>query len=528
MKQDVDYKKIYQTTPVPKFVAQRQEDEVGKAEYILLEANKSAERFFKKKLPDLTGQKVTELFHIENSSYIHNTFSVVEEMKEARKLKSEAVLENGFRLSGFWVIPVLDEKGEVIYMDVTGAPDSSAALSLQQERDDAITLLTSVFDVSEVGIVVTDQNNRILRVNDSFIRIYGWDRDYLIGKEFIELITPDEREKARKSHEEFLKGGIRSSGEMKIIRKDETIANALFTTAALELSQGRKFQVTTIMDITLRKQMENSLRIAKEQADTANHAKSTFLANMSHELRTPLNAIIGFSEMMMKETFGALGNERYKEYLGDIHVSARHLLEIINEVLDMSKIEAGRVELDEEFFDIAHLSSSVARMMDSRAFSSGVKLEEEFNTDIPAVYADPRLIRQVLINLIGNAIKYSKSQGAIKIHGHVDPQGNLKLIVEDDGVGIPRSRIREALEPFGQVNMSAESNSIQGTGLGLPLAKAMIELHNGSFELESDIDQGTKVIMTLPASRVGRKSKKKDESGDAQEISPFASFASDR
>src|SRR5690606_7305629 len=140
---------------------------------------------------------------------------------------------------------------------------------LQRERDDAISLLTSVFDVSEVGIVVTDRHQRIVRVNDSFIRIYGWERGALIGREFIDLVTADEREMARRNHEEFLQSGIRSSGEMKIIRSDGNIANALFTTAALDLSHGRRFQVTTIMDITLRKQMEMTLRLAKEQADAA-------------------------------------------------------------------------------------------------------------------------------------------------------------------------------------------------------------------------------------------------------------------
>jgi len=515
--------------PVPKFLVARKEDSIDDdknlPKYVLLEANDAALEFFKIKDKDIHGQCLTELFDIENSSYIHKTLKTVEDSKEVRKIRTQVVLDSGFRLNGFWVVPVPDEKGDIAYMDVIGAPDSAVSVSLQQERDDAITLLTSVFDVSEVGIVVSDQNYRILRINDSFIRIYGWDRDDLIGKEFIELVTPDERDKARKSHEEFLQSGIRSSGEMKIIRKDGNIANALFTTAALELSQGRKFQVTTIMDITLRKQMELSLRIAKEQADAANHAKSAFLANMSHELRTPLNAIIGFSELIMKETFGAIGNDRYKDYLGDIHVSARHLLEIINEVLDMSKIEAGRVELDEEYFDIADLSASVARMMDSRAFSSGVKIEEIFDKNIPPIHADPRLIRQVLINLIGNAIKYSKSEGAIKIKGHLDDRKNLVLIVEDDGVGIPKNRLREALEPFGQINANVQSQSIQGTGLGLPLAKAMVELHSGHLVLESDINQGTKVFITLPATRVGKKDlgKAKDKSAEKQS-SPFASF----
>lgn len=194
-------------------------------------------------------------------------------------------------------------------LDILGQPDVSDQSILQRERDDAILLLTSVFDVSEIAIVVTDCNGRIVRVNDAFIRTYGWSRDELINAEVAGVVTPDEREMARDNHREYITNGVRSSGEMKIIRKDGSIANSLFTTATIELSQKRRFQVTTVMDITLRKQMEQSLRMAKDQADTANRAKSTFLANMSHELRTPLNAIIGFSEMMEKETFGPLANE---------------------------------------------------------------------------------------------------------------------------------------------------------------------------------------------------------------------------
>ncbi len=155
---------------------------------------------------------------------------------------------------------------------------------LQRERDDAMSLLASIFEVSEVGIIVTDPAGVVVRVNDSFIRTYGWTRDELINIEFSELVTHDDRERARVNHKKFISVGVRSSGELKIICKDGSVANVLFTSATLELSQNRKVLVTTVMDITLRKQMEQSLRYTKEQADSANRAKSAFLANMSHEL----------------------------------------------------------------------------------------------------------------------------------------------------------------------------------------------------------------------------------------------------
>ncbi len=479
--------------------------------FVLLDANPGARK-------TLLSEEVKQDMPLQELLKGSVAVPLVEALEKAGKdrrpvtLNTHLTVNEGLVIGSLVISPAADD----LFL-VTSVPVDQQADSLQRERDDAISMLTSIFDVSEVGIVVTDQDQRIVRVNDSFVRIYGWGRDDLIGHDFLHLIAEDERELARRNHDEFIRSGIRSSGEMKVVRKDGNIANALFTTAALELSQGRRFQVTTIMDITLRKQMELSLRLAKEQADTANQTKSAFLANMSHELRTPLNAIIGFSEMMMKETFGELGNEKYKEYLADIHLSARHLLEIINEVLDMSKIEAGRVELDEEYLSVADLVASVSRMMASRAFSSGLKIEEHVEEDLPPLYADPRLVRQILINLVGNAVKYSRTDGTIDIIARKAKDQSLELIVQDMGIGIPRERIKDALEPFGQVSIPHEDNKMQGTGLGLPLAKAMAELHDGMLQLESDEGKGTTVTVIFPAARLQPKNKE-------QRGSPLAPF----
>jgi len=405
------------------------------------------------------------------------------------------------RVHGFYISPILDEEGNVEYLDVIGQFDVADQSIVQRERDDAISLLTSIFEVSEVGIVVTDVNARVVRVNDSFIRTFGWSRDELVNQEVISIITPDERELARRNHEEYIRSGLRSSGEMKIIRKDGSVANALYTTATLELSQKRRFQVTTVMDITLRKQMEQSLRMAKDQADAANRAKSVFLANMSHELRTPMNAILGFSEMMIKETFGPLGHEKYKEYIGDVHSSARHLLSIINEVLDMSKIEAGRIEVDEGEMDVGGLIELVMRMMDSRAFGSNIRLVTKVDKDLPNIKADQRLIRQVLINLVTNAMKFSEAGKTVTVSAYMLDDRGMQIKVSDQGKGIPDGKIEQAMEPFGQVTSGEENSTIEGTGLGLPLAKAMVDLHDGTLHIESEVGKGTDVFVTFPAYR---------------------------
>ena len=502
---EIDQNLLFDAMPVPRFVLRPAAGEG----FTIAAANQRAAAYFNAASDDLIGRDLADLIDADSMRYFGETLTTAIRTRQAVISKAAPSFPVGLRLGGFWVSPVAGEDGAIGLLDIMAVPAGSDTISLQRERDDAISLLTSVFDVSEVGIVVTDQQQRIVRVNDSFVRIYGWHRNDLIGHEYVDLITPDERQRARKNHDEFLHSGIRSSGEMKLIRKDGNIANALFTTAALELSHGRRFQVTTIMDITMRKQMETNLRLAKEQADTANHAKSTFLANMSHELRTPLNAIIGFSEMIMKETFGPVQNARYVEYLGDIHTSARHLLEIINEVLDMSKIEAGRVELDEEAFNVEHLIEAVSRMMASRAFSAGLKLAEDVAPGLPSLFADPRLIRQILINLVGNAVKYSNEGGLVTIAASLASSGALHLIVEDNGVGIPKDRIKDALEPFGQVSKPADNRG--GTGLGLPLAKAMAELHGGTLALESDAGQGTKVTVELPAERLRSRTEKAPE-----------------
>lgn len=472
--------------------------------YQVLDANKQILDYFNHEREQVIGHAIHDFMDHENSRHFEQAFEVCLSKKKLVTVQALPGVPGNIRIYSFIVSPVLNDMGDVEALDILGQPDVSDQSILQRERDDAILLLTSVFDVSEIAIVVTDYNGRIVRVNDAFIRTYGWSRDELINAEVAGLVTPDERVMARENHREYITNGVRSSGEMKIIRKDGSIANSLFTTATIELSQKRRFQVTTVMDITLRKQMEQSLRMAKDQADTANRAKSTFLANMSHELRTPLNAIIGFSEMMEKETFGPLANEKYVEYLGDIHMSANHLLEIINEVLDMSKIEAGRLELEEEDIDLAELVRSVLRMMASKAFGSGLMIKDHYEDGLPAVHVDRRLMRQVLINLVTNAVKFSKKGGRIDINIGTLKSGEVCITVQDQGVGIPSDKIQQALEPFGQVSDRAENSHQRGTGLGLPLAKAMVELHGGELKLDSSLGHGTTVDVYLPPQRVLR------------------------
>jgi signal transduction histidine kinase len=238
-------------------------------------------------------------------------------------------------------------------------------------------------------------------------------------------------------------------------------------------------------------------RLMEEHA--AHVAKSMYLANMSHELRTPLNAIIGFSELMRCELMGPVGNPKYGEYLGDIHESASHLLDLINDVLEMSRIEAGRLVLHEAPVDITAVLVSCHRLLRERARRAGVELRVEIDADLPEVMCDPAKIRQIILNLATNAVKFTPRGGRVVMTAGL-AAGALELAVADTGIGIARKDIPRVMTPFVQAANSRVLSS-EGAGLGLPLAKRLTELHGGTLALASELGRGTRVAVTLPPSR---------------------------
>ena len=246
------------------------------------------------------------------------------------------------------------------------------------------------------------------------------------------------------------------------------------------------------------------LRQAKGQAEMASAAKSVFLANMSHELRTPLNAIIGFSEIMDREMFGKIGVPRYIDYVRDIRESSQHLLRLIEDILDLSKAEAGKMELEETEVDLGASIHSACLMLRERAKRGGISLTESVTPGLPAVWGDRRRIRQVLLNLVSNAVKFTPRQGSIVVSAAANAEGGLELSVADTGIGIEARDTRRIFEPFVQLGRD-KGLSGEGTGLGLPLSKELVELHGGTISLTSELGKGTTVVVAFPPSRTTAK-----------------------
>lgn len=240
---------------------------------------------------------------------------------------------------------------------------------------------------------------------------------------------------------------------------------------------------------------------ARRRAEAANKAKSRFLATMSHELRTPLNAIMGFSEVMEKEILGPIGSDTYREYAGNIYTSGNHLLCIINEILDLSRIEAGRYDLHEETIRLTDIAEDCERLIKIKADAKALQIVEDFAPDLPHVWADPRAMRQICLNLLSNALKFTPRGGRITLTvGHTSDGGQF-ITVTDTGPGIPKEEIPRVLQAFGQGSLAHESAE-GGTGLGLPIVQNLIHLHGGTFDLQSELRKGTEVTVTLPRQRV--------------------------
>jgi PAS domain S-box-containing protein len=379
-------------------------------------------------------------------------------------------------------------------------------------------VLASALQSITIGVALCDATTpeaTILYVNPAFGRITGYETREAIGQplRFLQArgTPPDQVERLERALIQRRAANLLLRSQ----RKDgKPFWNDMHINPILEDGGHVAHFVAFITDASPRIRSEENLREAKHQAEIANRAKSDFLANVSHELRTPLNAIIGFSEIMQMQMFGPMGHRQYATYAEDIHESGRHLLSIINDILDLSKIEAGRYQLHIEPVDVEDTFEDCARLVRERAENAGLRIAREIEPGLPLLLADRRAVKQILINLLSNAIKFTPQGGEVALAAKSGGAGWVALSVADTGIGIPPEQIDNALSAFGQVD-NPFTRSQEGTGLGLPIVKSLVELHGGQFQIESAVGKGTKITMTLPAQKPAVQGQTSDTEAEA-------------
>jgi PAS domain S-box-containing protein len=358
-----------------------------------------------------------------------------------------------------------------------------------------------ILDAAADGVVVLDQDAHVQSVNRGAEKLFGYQGSELTGLPFASLFAPESQRDVDESLGSANKPRNASPrrGRDVIGRRREGGLIPLFMTLSRIDDDGARL-CAVFRDMTFWKKTEGELLNARRQAERASSAKSDLLAKISHEIRTPLNAIIGFSEVMMQERFGPIGNERYRQYLKDIHTSGGHLVSLLNDLLDLSKIEAGKLELNFSPVNLNELTQQSVALMQPQANRERIIIRTSLGPTLPAVTADARSVRQILLNLLSNSIKFTGVGGQVIVSTARSDDGEVVLRVRDTGVGMSEQDIAVAMEPFRQLATSARWGS-GGTGLGLPLTKALAEANRASFKIRSAVNTGTLVEVAFPGAR---------------------------
>lgn len=366
-----------------------------------------------------------------------------------------------------------------------------------------------------------DSNGVYRLANAAFSDCFEVDSSKVVGATDRDILPSDLATLIIAGDREVLRDGKPATEALAISLPSGTERSIDLIRFTLMQGEGSACLAGIVVDTTAHTLAKRELRESQRQAELGNRSKSEFLANMSHELRTPLNAIIGFSEIIKTEMLGPIGQPSYIEYGTDINESAMHLLGLINDILDLSKIEAGSEELAEETVTIPDLVDAVIMLVKTRAHNSGIKLVTETPDDPPVLIADKRKVKQVLVNLLTNAIKFTPKGGQVILRTAGDDRtGDLMFQVIDTGVGMAEEDIPRALNPFSQLDRQL-SRKHEGTGLGLPLAKRMVEMHFGTLAIVSAIGEGTTITVRFPATRVSWPEQQVSDPEPAQAASVF-------
>jgi len=393
--------------------------------------------------------------------------------------------------------PVYDDAGKISSIAIF-----AREITEMKEAEENLRQLSRAVEQDPNAVFITDMDGKIQFVNAMFIKSTGYTADEVIGENASILKSGNTPGDVYRDLWKTIKSGKDWRGEIKNRRKDGSFFWVNETIGPVKDENGSiTHYVATNEDISQRRESENSMREALDQAEIANRAKTELLANMSHELRTPLNAIIGFTGSIAAETFGPIGNKKYLEYINDIGNSGEHLLELINDILDVSAIEAGKFELHEEQIVVDDLVAASVRLVAERAALKRIDLRTIVAETLPLFYGDERRLKQILLNLLSNAVKFTPEGGTVTLSASREGGGGHVFKVTDSGIGMNHGELAKAMTQFGQVD-SGLSRKEEGAGLGLPLTKGLVELHGGTFDITSDRDNGTTVIIKFSKQRV--------------------------
>ena len=371
-------------------------------------------------------------------------------------------------------------------------------------NDGAGEELKSILDIASDGIITLDSDGHILTFSAGAEAIFGYRIAEVLSKPLSSLMSPE----SASDLGNYLAGlegpglgNVFNHGRdmIAVVKQGGTIP-LFMTVGKLQSAKSKAAFCAVVRDLTPWKKREKELVEAKAKAELASYQKSEFLAHISHELRTPLNAILGFSDMMKSGQYGEIKNERYRGYVNDIHTSGSHLLNLVNDLLDLSKVEAGKIELNFTAVSIADVIEHASNILHEQATRARVVVRKSLPTNLPRIVADLRAMRQITINLLSNAIKFTDPGGQVIISAEVTPQGELALRMKDTGIGMSAEQVKDALVPFKRVETTGRDR--QGTGLGLPLTKALVEANRAKFGISSEPGQGTLAEIIFPTTRV--------------------------